>query len=113
MFFAYVLKSCDHDYYYKGHCFDLEERIQQHNAGMTKSIRPYIPFYLTYFEDFETELESIRREKFFMSACPPSLGKREVEGRLIIDLSNPFSFGSPTHLPGWKQATQRLRSAPI
>jgi len=78
MFYAYVLKSCDHDYYYKGHCFDLQERIQQHNAGMTKSIRPYIPFYLTYFESFETEVESIQREKFFKSAA----GRRFLKNKI-------------------------------
>ena len=27
MFFAYVLKSNEHEYFYKGHCQDLEKRI--------------------------------------------------------------------------------------
>jgi len=69
MFFAYVLKSVAHDYYYKGHCENLERRLQQHNAGMTRSIRPYIPFHLIYFEQFESEQEAVSREKYFKTAA--------------------------------------------
>jgi putative endonuclease len=69
MYFAYVLKSINHDYYYKGHCQDLEKRLAQHNSGMTESIRPYIPFRIVYFENFETEMEAILKEKYFKSAA--------------------------------------------
>ena len=69
MFYAYVIKSTEHDYYYKGHCANLEKRLLQHNAGMTQSIRPYIPFALFYFEAFDTEQEAIAREKYFKSAA--------------------------------------------
>jgi len=69
MFFAYVLKSVEHDYYYKGHCEDLERRLLQHNAGMTRSIRPYIPFQIIYFEQFDSEHEAISREKYFKTAA--------------------------------------------
>lgn len=69
MFFAYVLKSIQHEYFYKGHCHDLEKRILQHNSGMTESIRPFIPFKLVYFEKFKTEKEAIDREKYFKSAA--------------------------------------------
>ncbi len=65
MFYAYVLKSIEHEYFYKGHCHDLEKRIIQHNSGMTESIKPFIPFKLVYFEAFETEPEAIAREKYF------------------------------------------------
>lgn len=69
MYYAYVLKSIDHDYYYKGHCHDLEKRIAQHNSGLTKSIRPYIPFKLVYKEAFHSEQEAIVREKYFKTAA--------------------------------------------
>ena len=49
MFYAYVLKSIGHDYYYKGHCQDLEKRLIQHNSGMTTSIKSYIPFEVIYY----------------------------------------------------------------
>ena len=78
MYFAYVLKSIKHEYFYKGHCQDLEKRIQQHNSGMTQSIRPYIPFKLIYSEKFETEQEAIDREKYFKSAA----GRRYIKTKI-------------------------------
>ena len=69
MYYAYVLKSLNHDYFYKGHCHDLDKRIVQHNSGMTESIRPYIPFKLIYKEEFKTEQNAITREKYFKSAA--------------------------------------------
>ena len=68
VYFAYVLKSKHFDYFYKGHCKDLKKRLVQHNSGMTKSIRPYLPFEIVYFEEFETLIEAIKREKYFKSS---------------------------------------------
>ena len=67
MFYAYVIKSIDHNYYYKGHCEDIEKRLTQHNNGLTKSIKPYIPFKLVYFEVFTNREDAIKREKYFKS----------------------------------------------
>jgi putative endonuclease len=78
MFYAYVLKSIHHDFYYKGHCQNLEKRIAQHNAGLTKSIRPYIPFQLVYAEQFTTREEAISREKFFKTAA----GRKFLKNKL-------------------------------
>ncbi|MBX2907392.1 MAG: GIY-YIG nuclease family protein [Taibaiella sp.] len=79
MYYAYVLKSIEHDYYYKGHCKDLEVRLKQHNSGMTVSIKPYLPFKLVYCEQFETEAEAISREKFFKTAA----GRRYLKTKLV------------------------------
>ena len=46
----------------------MQKRLSQHNSGMTVSIRPYMPFEIVYFEEFETEKESIEREKFFKTS---------------------------------------------
>ena len=78
MFYTYVIKSTIADYYYKGHCENLLVRINQHNAGMTKSIIPYIPFELVYFETFNTRIEAIEREKYFKSAA----GRRFIKAKL-------------------------------
>jgi putative endonuclease len=77
--FSNVFCLCvEHDYYYKGHCHDIEKRIAQHNAGMTESIRPYIPFVLVYREAFATEMEAIQREKYFKTAA----GRRFLKKKL-------------------------------
>ncbi|MCX6350528.1 MAG: GIY-YIG nuclease family protein [Bacteroidetes bacterium] len=80
MHFAYVLKSSNFEYFYKGHCKDLEIRLKQHNSGMTKSIRPYIPFEIVYAESFQTEEEAIHREKYFKT----SAGRRFLKKKLLI-----------------------------
>ena len=80
MYFTYVLKSIEHDYFYKGHCCDLEKRILQHNSGLTKSIKPYIPFKLVYFEQFETEKDAIIREKYFKT----SAGRRFLKTKFSL-----------------------------
>jgi putative endonuclease len=68
VYFTYVLKSKTHNYFYKGHCKDLQKRLDQHNAGMTVSLRPYLPFEIIYFEQFETEIEAVKREKYFKTS---------------------------------------------
>lgn len=60
MYYAYVIRSLHFDFLYKGHCKDLDVRLNQHNSGMTKSIRRYIPFQLVYFESFQTLEEAIK-----------------------------------------------------
>ena len=79
MFYAYVLKSVKHEYYYKGHCQNLETRLTQHNSGMTTSIKPFMPFKIVYSEQFETELEAINREKYFKTAA----GRRFLKKILV------------------------------
>jgi putative endonuclease len=78
MYHAYVLKSVNHNYYYKGHCQDLQKRLIQHNSGMTVSIKPYIPFEIIYYELFSTEIEAVNREKYFKSAA----GRRYLKNKI-------------------------------
>ena len=79
MFYAYVLKSIDHDYYYKGHCQNIEERLKEHNSGHTTSIAPYVPFELAYFEEFETREQAIIREKYFKSSAGRRFLKTKIQ----------------------------------
>ncbi|MFC3416853.1 GIY-YIG nuclease family protein [Algoriphagus hitonicola] len=79
VYYAYVLKSKLHDYFYKGHCKDLTKRLEQHNSGMTTSIRPYLPFELVYFEEFESLSEAIKREKYFKT----SRGRKFLKEKLM------------------------------
>jgi putative endonuclease len=79
MYYAYVLKSADHSYYYKGHCQDLQKRLIQHNSGITASIKPFIPFVIIYYEIFSTEIEAVNREKYFKSAA----GRRYLKNKIV------------------------------
>lgn len=79
MFYAYVIKSLKAEYFYKGHCENLEKRLKEHNSGMTVSIRNYIPFIVVYFEEYKTRQEAIEREKYFKSAA----GRRFLKSKLV------------------------------
>jgi len=78
MYYAYVLKSIHYEYFYKGHCENLQKRLEEHNSGMTTSIRPYLPFKIAYFEEFPSLNEAIKREKYFKY----SAGRRYLKGKL-------------------------------
>ncbi len=80
MFYAYVLKSLNHEYFYKGHCENLEIRLKEHNSGKTSSIKPFIPFKISYSEEFESREEAINREKYFKSAA----GRRFLQKKLKV-----------------------------
>ena len=79
MFYTYIIKSVEHDFVYKGHCENLQERLMQHNSGMTQSIKPYIPFKLLLSEEFTTRKDAIAREKYFKSAA----GRRYLKKKLV------------------------------
>ncbi len=81
MYYCYVIKSEKKDYFYKGYCEDLIKRIDQHNKGLTKSIKSYIPFKLVYFESFETKEEAIKREQYFKT----SAGRKFLKNKLFSD----------------------------
>jgi len=85
MYYTYVLKSINHDFYYKGHCEDLLIRLQQHNSGKTRSIKRYIPFVIVYYEVFPTRQEAISRERYFKSAA----GRRYLKLKIQSTPKNP------------------------
>ena len=66
-YFVYVLESEIDGRLYKGQTTDISKRINEHNAGKTKSTKGYRPWKLVYFEKFETIIEAVLREKYLKS----------------------------------------------
>ncbi|MBL7933551.1 MAG: GIY-YIG nuclease family protein [Bacteroidia bacterium] len=79
MFYAYVIRSSFDGSYYKGHCENLDERLDQHNSGMTKSIKNKGSFEIVYYEIFETRPEAISREKYFKTGA----GRRYLKSKIL------------------------------
>ena len=63
MFSAYILQSQKTQRYYIGSSEDIENRLEEHNSGETKSIRKGIPWKLIHSEQFETRAEAVKKEK--------------------------------------------------
>jgi len=62
---TYILLSNDGRKTYVGHTDNLERRLLEHNRGKSLFSRRYVPWFILYQEDFMTEQESIKREKYF------------------------------------------------
>ena len=58
----YILKSDIDGSFYTGQCQNIQERVQRHNQGYTKSTKARIPWQLVYYESFRTRREAIKRE---------------------------------------------------
>ncbi len=64
MFFTYVLRSEKTGRLYVGHTSDLQQRLGQHNHGITKSTKNRGPWALVHSEPFATRAEAMQRERF-------------------------------------------------
>lgn len=67
MYFVYVIQSDVDGRFYKGLTKDIENRVEEHNTGKTKSTRPYKPWKLVYLEKYKTREEARKRELFLKS----------------------------------------------
>ena len=64
MYYLYILRSEQKNWKYIGITDNLTKRLQEHNAGKTKSTKPYRPFVIIYTEKFESKTEARVREIF-------------------------------------------------
>ncbi len=94
MYYTYVLRSRDFGKHYVGHCENLVGRIQEHNSGKTRSIKPYIPYDLIYFEEFEERADAIRREKYFKSGSGREYLNKLLIHAPVVQLDRISDFGS-------------------
>ena len=62
MFYVYILRSERTGRYYIGSTGDVLNRVEQHNAGMSKSTKAFRPWRLIYQEKFETLTDARNRE---------------------------------------------------
>ena len=67
MYFAYVIQSQKDQRLYKGVTKDIDQRLKEHNSGKTRSTRPFKPWILVYFEEFDNFDKARERELFFKS----------------------------------------------
>jgi putative endonuclease len=61
-YFTYILKSLSVDRIYIGQTNNLESRLIRHNAGSVPSTKPYRPWELIYFKEFNSRKEAMNEE---------------------------------------------------
>jgi len=62
MFYLYILNSIKDGRYYVGSCADINKRFHQHNSGLVKSTKFYLPWKIVYTEEYKTLSETRKRE---------------------------------------------------
>jgi len=62
-FYTYIAR-CNDNSLYTGYCKDLSSREKKHNLGEgAKYTRQRRPVKIIYFEEFETRVEAMRKER--------------------------------------------------
>jgi putative endonuclease len=62
MYYTYLLQSKKDNTTYIGSTDDLRNRLVEHNAGKTKSIKHKLPVELVYYEAYQTKQQARSRE---------------------------------------------------
>jgi putative endonuclease len=65
--FVYILQSENKQHFYIGSSKDIEQRLIKHNAGSSKSTRPYRPWRIIYTETYASKELAMKREYFLKS----------------------------------------------
>lgn len=79
MFFVYIIRSEMDGRFYVGLTENVENRIIQHNKGMTFSTKGYRPWKLFFKEEYITRLEARSREKYLKSG----VGKEYIKNKWL------------------------------
>ena len=79
MFYNYVLQSVKNDNLYIGYTSNLKKRLKEHNQGLSKSTKPYMPWKLIYYEACLNEKDAKRREGYLKKTQGQRLLKRRLK----------------------------------
>ena len=63
LFYIYILYSQNAQRYYVGSTADVARRLEEHNAGKSKSTHAGAPWRLIHTESFETRSDAMLRER--------------------------------------------------
>ncbi len=80
-FILYILQSSKSGRLYIGQTENIEDRIQRHNKGYSKSTKYGIPWELIYTEEFAIRSEAMKREKYLKNLKNPKYILKNVVGK--------------------------------
>lgn len=67
--YVYLLQSFANGSFYIGFMHDLKKRVAEHNKGLNRSTKPYIPWELLYYEAHRNEADAHRRERYLKTTA--------------------------------------------
>ena len=80
MYVVYVLRSGIDNGYYIGYTGDMTQRMREHNAGKTRSLRQRRPLELIYGEEYQSKNGAKERERQIKSWKGGDAFKRLIQG---------------------------------
>lgn len=78
MCYVYVLQSKKDNKFYTGFTRDLNRRIEEHNAGISKATIGRTPLKLVYYEFCLNQKDAMKREEYLKTTW----GKRYINNRI-------------------------------
>jgi len=81
---VYVLLSEKDNKFYIGFSTNITKRVEDHNAGKTKSTAPRRPFKLIFCEYYLSKVDALRREKYFKTTAGKKALKLMLRDTLAI-----------------------------
>ena len=78
MYYTYILKSDSGGILYYGSTQDLKKRFAEHNKGLSKSTRPYIPWKLLWYCGFPTKKQAEAFEKYLKSGSGKAFARKRL-----------------------------------
>ena len=99
MFNIYILYSQKLDKFYVGSSGNIELRVTRHNAGLSKFSSRGIPWELVYFEEFNSKLEPLRRERGIKSKKSRMYIEKLISGAGGRPEWNSGSLVGPAYVP--------------
>ena len=78
-FYVYVLESQKNKSWYIGSTRNLVRRVKEHNLGLNRSTKAYVPWRLIYYEASLNEQDAKRREYYLKTSQGGRLLKRRVK----------------------------------
>lgn len=105
--YAYMLR-CNDNSIYSGYAVNPYKRVEVHNSGKgAKYTRAKLPVKLVYFEEFDTKVEALKREREFKKYS--HIEKEKIikkQGRIMSikyknKIPTPEEFNTLTDAVGW------------
>jgi putative endonuclease len=76
-YYTYILQSLKNGDLYIGSTADIYSRLQRHNNVGIKSTKPYRPWKLLEYEQYNSRGEAVRRERFLKTHQQKEMLKRK------------------------------------
>ncbi len=78
MWFVYILKSKNSEFFYIGSTNDLSRRLQEHNDLKSKSTKPHAPFEIQAYVAVKTEKKARELEQYFKTGSGKAILKNRI-----------------------------------